>query len=144
MAIKIPVTVKGELSDSKISIDADMDVSFMGAGLNLGITALVEKDAKAEKGTYDADKAITPNDQYKFDEFASEVSEYVEGLEKLSELFASFADDDDDYDDYDEGYMLFNICNDDLDIFSTMTEREANTLTTLILLKIPKAEHTRL
>ena len=117
MAIKIPVTVKGELSDSKISIDADMDVSFMGAGLNLGITALVEKDAKAEKGTYDADKAITTNDQYKFDEFASEVSEYVEGLEKLSELFASFAGDDDDYDDYDEGYMLFNICNDDLDIF---------------------------
>lgn len=114
MAIKIPVTVKGELSDSKISIDVDMDVSFMGAGLNLGITALVEKDAKAEKGTYDADKAITTNDQYKFDEFASEVSEYVEGLEKLSELFASFAGDDDDY---DEGDMLFNIYNDDLDIY---------------------------
>lgn len=114
MAIKLPVTVKGELSDSKISIDADMDVSFMGAGLNLGITALVEKDAKAEKGTYDADKAITTDDQYKFDEFASEVSEYVEGLEKLSELFASFAGDDDDY---DEGYMLFNICNDDFDIY---------------------------
>lgn len=115
MAFKLPVTLKGEIADDKITADLDVELNIMGAGFKLGVTALADKTDDVKAGEYDAENAVSMDDEDKLDEFVSDISEYAAGLESFAELFGSMGGTS-EYPD-EENPILFNIYNDDIDAY---------------------------
>jgi len=113
MALKLPITVKGETSDKKLNIDIDTTFNLMGVmSFELGMTASVEKAEGNNQLKLDLteENAVSLDDEEKLAEFGQAVSEYVMGLEGLAEFFGSFGGDE----DYDDGYaeLVFTAYND--------------------------------
>jgi len=90
MEINLPLTVKGTKADGKLERDIDFSFNFMGmVEAAIGFTVMVEKVSELPEIAYDAENAVTLNDETKLKQLVSEIGTYVSGLDGFNELFGS-------------------------------------------------------